>query len=571
MKIRVGDFESGSADLRLEILSGSGADSMKAVASLDVRFMHYKKCQTVNLNPVLKIHRQDSEGDRACRGNPRCNFQFQWCQRKRDREQRSMLLDYFIALDEARDEAMIQSLEETDLGRSTFTDNTLRIVKVFSCIVGFQNVVLETILWQRPLRCVAALFLWTACCVWPQIIFSLPALAIAFVLHLRLSGLRADDDHVDRRDNATRCTSCGRRGDDKEFRSCSGCGAKYCRVCKYLYMLREDRSKWSHVHCQRGQFRTLSDRPLSIMAHKRNARGMQNVMGEICDAVDHIDRLWHVGLRDAKWARKLQITALMSAPVLAALGRIVPFWIATMIAGQCLILIGSPLFRGILRFVCFWTSYESRAWTFGVAKDDTQTVDRYISNAMIDDDDENDAPTYKIVKEIQQWTMLSGWKHLAWDPNDLGNIEPPTGTKWSGLWSRETLDWEYTDGTLADTKRDVYRVESKSSMDRSEATSVASKRRVTALDADTEVMWSLAASRFAEPPFSNGKDSRYASVKAEIRGIYGHNAINDSNKSRLKYLAVSRGARLETSQYHSGLRKGDRYRRRVWKRWYCGT
>ena len=58
-------------------------------------------------------------------------------------------------------------------------------------------------------------------------------------------------------------------------------------------------------------------------------------------------------------------------------------------------------------------------------------------------------------------------------------------------------------------------------------------------DAD---MWTTAAERFATPPFSNGHDKRYEAIKAEIRALYGATAINKDNQTRLKILAVSKGA-----------------------------
>ena len=63
-------------------------------------------------------------------------------------------------------------------------------------------------------------------------------------------------------------------------------------------------------------------------------------------------------------------------------------------------------------------------------------------------------------------------------------------------------------------------------------------------------MWALAAKRFASPPYSNGHDTRYETVKAEIRGLYGRDAINAETKGRLKALAVNRGG------YGTGYGKG---------------
>lgn len=56
-----------------------------------------------------------------------------------------------------------------------------------------------------------------------------------------------------------------------------------------------------------------------------------------------------------------------------------------------------------------------------------------------------------------------------------------------------------------------------------------------------EPMWQYASLRFAEAPYSNGRDRRYKEVKRELRELFGGDAINDSNKRRLKNLAISRG------------------------------
>lgn len=59
---------------------------------------------------------------------------------------------------------------------------------------------------------------------------------------------------------------------------------------------------------------------------------------------------------------------------------------------------------------------------------------------------------------------------------------------------------------------------------------------------DHKKMWILARELFSHPPFSNGDDSRYASVKAQLRSIYGKDCINKKNKPRLKSIAINRGA-----------------------------
>lgn len=57
-----------------------------------------------------------------------------------------------------------------------------------------------------------------------------------------------------------------------------------------------------------------------------------------------------------------------------------------------------------------------------------------------------------------------------------------------------------------------------------------------------EDMWLMARRKFADgPPFSDGRDQRYESVKAQLRAVFGHSAINASNKAKLKRLAICRG------------------------------
>jgi Ca2+-binding EF-hand superfamily protein len=50
-------------------------------------------------------------------------------------------------------------------------------------------------------------------------------------------------------------------------------------------------------------------------------------------------------------------------------------------------------------------------------------------------------------------------------------------------------------------------------------------------------MWALAARLFAEGPPSNGSDSQYEAVKAQLREVYGDDAVNTENKTRLRNLA----------------------------------
>ena len=57
-------------------------------------------------------------------------------------------------------------------------------------------------------------------------------------------------------------------------------------------------------------------------------------------------------------------------------------------------------------------------------------------------------------------------------------------------------------------------------------------------------MWTAAAAKFDGAPFSNGRDARYEQVKAELRDTYGRGAVNDSNKNRLKTLAMSRSVEV---------------------------
>ena len=51
--------------------------------------------------------------------------------------------------------------------------------------------------------------------------------------------------------------------------------------------------------------------------------------------------------------------------------------------------------------------------------------------------------------------------------------------------------------------------------------------------------WELASKMFGEEPFSNGHDKRYEEVKAVIRKKFGESSINESNKARLKALALA--------------------------------
>ena len=56
-----------------------------------------------------------------------------------------------------------------------------------------------------------------------------------------------------------------------------------------------------------------------------------------------------------------------------------------------------------------------------------------------------------------------------------------------------------------------------------------------------ESMWEIARRRFSQKPYSNGFDKRYETVKAELRAIYGKDAINEKTKPRLKSIAINRG------------------------------
>jgi hypothetical protein len=51
--------------------------------------------------------------------------------------------------------------------------------------------------------------------------------------------------------------------------------------------------------------------------------------------------------------------------------------------------------------------------------------------------------------------------------------------------------------------------------------------------------WELASKLFGEKPFSNGSDKRYEEVKGIIRKKFGKSSINESNKARLKALALA--------------------------------
>ena len=58
------------------------------------------------------------------------------------------------------------------------------------------------------------------------------------------------------------------------------------------------------------------------------------------------------------------------------------------------------------------------------------------------------------------------------------------------------------------------------------------------------LFWTSAAALFSVPPRSNGHDARYETVKSKLRHRFGHDAINESNKERLKDLAKSGGTWL---------------------------
>ena len=64
-------------------------------------------------------------------------------------------------------------------------------------------------------------------------------------------------------------------------------------------------------------------------------------------------------------------------------------------------------------------------------------------------------------------------------------------------------------------------------------------------------MWEIAAKMFSQPPFSNGHDARYTKVKTRLRKLYGRKAINESNKLRLKALALNHGVRLNAGKRSS--------------------
>ena len=54
-------------------------------------------------------------------------------------------------------------------------------------------------------------------------------------------------------------------------------------------------------------------------------------------------------------------------------------------------------------------------------------------------------------------------------------------------------------------------------------------------------MWMYARRCFAQPPWSNGSDDHYQSVKMSMRERWGDMAVNQTNKPRLKSIAINRG------------------------------
>ena len=152
----------------------------------------------------------------------------------------------------------------------------------------------------------------------------------------------------------------------------------------------------------------------------------------------------------------------------------------------------------------------------------------------------------------------------------------PSNSVWTSLWGLDEQGFEYTDGKTKDDDEDNDDEDVDVTIQEDEeedAVVIPSKRkkRVKRLDSScptSDAMWSLAVERFSKPPYSNGSDAKYQDVKAELKRIYGQFAINATNKSRLKYLAKSRGARLKVSNYHKKPRSGDLYRRRLWRRHY---
>ena len=79
-----------------------------------------------------------------------------------------------------------------------------------------------------------------------------------------------------------------------------------------------------------------------------------------------------------------------------------------------------------------------------------------------------------------------------------------------------------------------------------------------------ESMWEIARRRFSQKPYSNGFDKRYETVKAELRAIYGKDAINEKTKPRLKSIAINRG-----KEDSSTLNDKKLLRRSSWTRAGC--
>merc|ERR1740130_2394881 len=79
-----------------------------------------------------------------------------------------------------------------------------------------------------------------------------------------------------------------------------------------------------------------------------------------------------------------------------------------------------------------------------------------------------------------------------------------------------------------------------------DAVNASNKQRLKVLARPPD-MWAFVAEEFSSPPYSDGKDAKYAQVKKRIRDHWGKSAINDLNKPRLKNLALLHAAKARAA------------------------
>jgi len=267
----------------------------------------------------------------------------------------------------------------------------------------------------------------------------------------------------------------------------------------------------------------------------------------------------------------------------------VPIWLVFMILGWTVFLGGNPYIRGVTKFILFTLQYDdSETVLCGKQIDsdsDDEDVDDFIEEMTPSPQVSSPKIGHEVVSEVQQWSWTQlKWVHLAWVPQSREQTRCPSNSMWSDLWGldKEVGDkdgFEYTDGKARDDSDDDDDDEKNHHIDVTMIRECdddlvipsTNRKRLRRLDSScptSDAMWSLAVERFSQPPYSNGKDGKYKAVKSELKKLYGQNAINVTNESRLKYLAKSHGVRLKVSNYHKKPRSGDVYRRRIWRRHY---